>query len=84
MSKDIKNIVFKYEENLNYDLLDTFAVSHVIKEAAKTIVYIQEKDKYEPEHYDLGLRIEIPSVADINTGDYIAGVSGFRISLCKV
>ena len=46
--KDIKNIVFKYEENLNYDLLDTFAVSHVIKEAAKTIVYIQEKDRYEP------------------------------------
>ena len=74
--KDIKNIVFKYEENLNYDLLDTFAVSHVIKEAAKTIVYIQEKDRYEPNHYDLGLRIEVPSVVDIEKGDYIAGLYG--------
>lgn len=74
--KDIKNIVFKYEENLNYDLLDTFAVSHVIKEAAKTIVYIQEKDRYEPNHYDLGLRIEVPSVVNINAGDYIAGLYG--------
>jgi hypothetical protein len=74
--KDIKNIVFKYEENLNYDLLDTFAVSHVIKEAAKTIVYIQEKDSYEPNHYDLGLRIEVPSVVNINAGDYIAGLYG--------
>ena len=74
--KDIKNIVFKYEENLNYDLLDTFAVSHVIKEAAKTIVYIQEKDRYEPNHYDLGLRIEVPSAVDIKKGDYIAGLYG--------
>lgn len=74
--KDIKNIVFKYEENLKYDLIDTFAVSHVIKEAAKTIVYIQEKDRYEPDHYDLGLRIEVPSVADIKRGDYIAGLCG--------
>ena len=63
--KDIKNIVLKYEETLSYDLLDTFAVSHVVKEAAKTIVYIQEKDRYEPDHYDLGLRIEVPSVVDI-------------------
>ena len=74
--KDIKNIVFKYEETLSYDLLDTFAVSHVIKEAAKTIVYIQEKDRYEPNHYDLGLRIEVPSVVDIEKGDYIAGLYG--------
>lgn len=74
--KDIKNIVLKYEENLNYDLLDTFAVSHVIKEPAKTIVYIQEKDRYEPNHYDLGLRIEVPSVVDIKKGDYIAGLYG--------
>ena len=74
--KDIKNIVFKYEENLNYDLLDTFAVSHVIKESAKTIVYIQEKDRYEPNHYDLGLRIEVPSAVDIKKGDYIAGLYG--------
>ncbi|MBO5345452.1 MAG: hypothetical protein J6A44_00925, partial [Paludibacteraceae bacterium] len=37
---------------------------------------IQEKDKYEPDHYDLGLRIEIPSVANIATGDYIAGIYG--------
>ena len=74
--KDIKNIVSKYNEDLNYDMLDTFAVSHVIKESDKTIVYIQEKDKYEPDHYDLGLRIEIPSVANIATGDYIAGIYG--------
>ncbi len=74
--KDIKNIVLKYEETLSYDLLDTFAVSHVVKEAAKTIVYIQEKDRYEPDHYDLGLRIEVPSVVDIKTGDYIAGLYG--------
>lgn len=74
--KDIKNVVIKYNEELNYDMLDTFAVSHVIKESDKTIVYIQEKDKYEPDHYDLGLRIEIPSVENINTGDYIAGISG--------
>lgn len=74
--KDIKNIVLKYEENLNYDLLDTFAVSHVIKESAKTIVYIQEKDRYEPNHYDLGLRIEVPSAVDIKKGDYIAGLYG--------
>ena len=74
--KDIKNVVTIYDETLNYDMLDTFAVSHVIKEADKTIVYIQEKDKYEPDHYDLGLRIEIPSVANIATGDYIAGIYG--------
>ena len=74
--KDIKNVVLKYNENLNYDMLDTFAVSHVIKEADKTIVYIQEKDRYEPDHYDLGLRIEIPSVANIAAGDYIAGLYG--------
>lgn len=74
--KDIKNVVFKYNENLNYDMLDTFAVSHVIKEADRTIVYIQEKDRYEPDHYDLGLRIEIPSVANITAGDYIAGIYG--------
>ena len=77
--KDIKNIVFKYDETLSYDLLDTFAVSHVIKEANKKIVYIQEKDRYEPKYYDLGLRIEVPTSADANdikTGDYIAGVYG--------
>ena len=74
--KDIKNVVLKYNEALNYDMLDTFAVSHVIKDTDKTIVYIQEKDKYEPDHYDLGLRIEISSVENINTGDYIAGISG--------
>ena len=57
-------------------MLDTFAVSHVIKEADRTIVYIQEKDRYEPNHYDLGLRIEVPSVVDIEKGDYIAGLYG--------
>lgn len=74
--KDIKNVVTIYDETLNYDMLDTFAVSHVIKEADRTIVYIQEKDRYEPDHYDLGLRIEIPSVANIAAGDYIAGIYG--------
>lgn len=74
--KDIKNIVLKYNEGFNYDMLDTFAVSHVIKEADKTIVYIQEKDRYEPEHYDLGLRIEVPSVVNIAAGDYVAGIYG--------
>lgn len=72
--KDIKNIVLKYNEDFNYDMLDTFAVSHVIKEADKTIVYIQEKDRYEPEHYDLGLRIEVPSVVNIVAGDYVAEI----------
>lgn len=77
--KDIKNIVFKYEESLNYHLLDTFAVSHVIKASNKKIIYIQEKDRYEPDHYDIGLRIELPTAADANDvkeGDYIAGIYG--------
>ena len=77
--KDIKNIVLKYDETLNYDLLDTFAVSHVISENGKKIVYIQEKDYNEPRYYDLGLRVEVPEtsdVDDIKRGDYIAGIYG--------
>ena len=76
---DIKNIVTEYNETLNYDLLDTFAVSHVVPTANGKIVYIQEKDIYQPNHYDHGLRIEVPTAADpsgIKTGDYIVGVSG--------
>ena len=76
---DIKNIVTNYNESLNYDLLDTFAVSHVVPTADGKIVYIQERDVYQPNHYDHALRIEVPTAADaagIKIGDYIVGVSG--------
>lgn len=76
---DIKNIVTNYNEALNYDLLDTFAVSHVVPTADGKIVYIQEEDIYQPDHYDHALRIEVPAAADaagIKIGDYIVGVTG--------
>ena len=76
---DIKNIVTNYNESLNYDLLDTFAVSHIVPTIDGKIVYIQERDVYQPNHYDHALRIEVPTVADaagIKIGDYIVGVSG--------
>lgn len=76
---DIKNIVTDYNESFNYDLLDTFAVSHVVSTAEGKIVYIQERDVYQPDHYDHALRIEVPTAADadgIKRGDYIVGVNG--------
>lgn len=76
---DIKNIVTDYNEAFNYDLLDTFAVSHVVPTADGKIVYIQERDVYQPDHYDHALRIEVPAVADadgVKRGDYIVGVNG--------
>lgn len=76
---DIKNIVTDYNEAFNYDLLDTFAVSHVVPTADGKIVYIQERDVYQPDHYDHALRIEVPAAADadgVKRGDYIVGVNG--------
>lgn len=76
---DIKNIITDYNEVFNYDLLDTFAVSHVVPTADGKIVYIQERDVYQPDHYDHALRIEVPAAADadgVKRGDYIVGVNG--------
>ena len=76
---DIKNIITDYNEAFNYDLLDTFAVSHVVPTADGKIVYIQERDVYQPDHYDHALRIEVPAAADadgVKRGDYIVGVNG--------
>ena len=76
---DIKNIITDYNEVFNYDLLDTFAVSHVVPTADGKNVYIQERDVYQPDHYDHALRIEVPAAADadgVKRGDYIVGVNG--------
>ena len=73
--KELKNAITEYKD-LNYEMQDTFAVSHVMTLGDKKLVYIQEKDNLYPDNYDHGLRIEVPATTDVVIGDSIVNIYG--------
>lgn len=55
-----------------YELADTFAVTNVINSSTNKIVYVQE----ETSRYNYGLRVLLPSTANVKIGDRIVGLCG--------
>ena len=55
-----------------YELLDTFTVTNVVDQVDQKVVYVQEETAYQ----NIGLRVVVPSSADVKIGDRIAGLVG--------
>ncbi len=78
---NIRNAITEIDDK-DYELLDTFTVTAVIKKGDDNIVYIQDSElSVNPSNY--AMRVLLPASVEVNVGNRITGLYGTLIPYTK-